>query len=466
MKTPKVRLYIRVKRANGTYAFLDPAWNKNHTLRSGCALVEKRPETYQDWTYYLRYMRGSKRVWEAVGAEPDAAVTALHNKEHDLKGEALHRPTDPTPSGPSLPPDLTVSQTIEKYLSDIRRFRSAKTIAACENILGRFEKTFGTRPLSTITREDMLDHMEALLKGEPGRGDEINSLPKRKLAPRTVYNHIMRIKGFLKSQGIAALLKSEDIPDYDEPEVEAYNTDQLQTLFQAAQPEERLLFEFFLATGFRDQEVRFATWRNVDLNGKVISVKSKPELGFRPKDKEERSVPVPDALIEALAERKGTAKSMFVFPGPNGAPDGHFLRRLQRLAFRAGLNCGECLNTKGQCCRDHAACGSWGLHKFRKTFATMHSEAGVPVTTIQRWLGHSDLATTLRYLAIADLRSERTRQQVNATFASLSGSGLATLAAPPRPEEPTSAGVLVPQDLGTPESQFKTISNKFSSLSP
>jgi hypothetical protein len=35
----------------------------------------------------------------------------------------------------------------------------------------------------------------------------------------------------------------------------------------------------------------------------------------------------------------------------------------------------------------------------------MHAEAGVLAPTIQRWLGHSHLATTLRYLAIADIRS-------------------------------------------------------------
>jgi integrase len=67
----------------------------------------------------------------------------------------------------------------------------------------------------------------------------------------------------------------------------------------------------------------------------------------------------------------------------------------------------------------HPICGEWGLHKFRKTFATFHSEAGVSPRTIQIWLGHSDLATTLRYLAIADLRSARTRSQVNGSFAAL-----------------------------------------------
>lgn len=403
MRSPTVRLYIRVRRAEGSYAYTDPAWNKNRTLRAGYAMVDGQPEPHPEGVYYLRFLRGTKRVWQSIGTEPDGALAALHNKEHDLQAIALGR-SAPEPAA-EVKLQITVGDGVARYLADIRRFRAAKTIAACERILGLFKETFGVRSVASLRREDILDHMDALRQ--------------KGLAPRTIYNHVMRIKGFLRSQGVTGLLKTEDIPDYDEPEVEAYDADQLDALFRAADPEERLLYEFFLNSGFRDQEVRYCTWRNVDFKGKVISVKSKPELGFRPKDKEERSVPVPDSLIAALAARKQASKSPYLFPGTNGGPDGHFLRRLQTLAHRAGLNCGECINKKKQSCGDRAICSRWGLHKFRKTFATMHCEAGVPVTTIQRWLGHSDLATTLRYLAIADFRSEKTRQQVNATFAGL-----------------------------------------------
>lgn len=62
--------------------------------------------------------------------------------------------------------------------------------------------------------------------------------------------------------------------------------------------------------------------------------------------------------------------------------------------------------------------GKWELHKFRKTFATMHhEEAGISARTLQKWLGHSSLETTLAYLEAADVRSERTREQVNKSFA-------------------------------------------------
>jgi Phage integrase family len=55
----------------------------------------------------------------------------------------------------------------------------------------------------------------------------------------------------------------------------------------------------------------------------------------------------------------------------------------------------------------------------RRSFATLHHEAGVPARQIQQWLGHSDLTTTLRYLAISDDRSEKTRNRVNNSFAFL-----------------------------------------------
>jgi integrase/recombinase XerD len=419
VKSPKARLYIRVRRPDGKKPYLDPVWSRNRTLRQGYALVDGKPEAYPSGCYYLRFLRNGKRVWVSVGPDADAALAAFRNKEHDLKAVALGRVAPDPLEGPVTSliaeangsPSVSLDAAVADYLDEIRRFRSYKTIMACQQMLKLFRERLPGTLLRDITRKDLLDHMSALK--ESGKGD------------RTVYNHIMRVITFLKANGIVGLLKSADKPTYDEKDVDAYDADQLGSLFAAASAEERTTFEFFLSTGLRDREVMYTTWKNIDFKGKVVKVRSKPEMGFKIKDKEERSVPVPDALIDSLAERRKRSTSMLVFPGRTGNPNGHFLRTLQNLAFRAGLNCGECITKSGNGCGDHPVCGEWTLHKFRRTFATFHSESGISPRTIQAWLGHSELATSLRYLTAANLRSERTRGQVNATFAALNMGGAA-----------------------------------------
>lgn len=72
MRTPKIRLYMRIRSAGGSYTFHDPAWNKNRTLRAACALVHGKPENHPEGVYYLRHLRGAKRVWHAVGSDARA----------------------------------------------------------------------------------------------------------------------------------------------------------------------------------------------------------------------------------------------------------------------------------------------------------------------------------------------------------------------------------------------------------
>jgi len=62
VRSPKVRLYIRVRRRDGRYVYRDPVWNRNRTLRAGYTLVGGQPEVHPEGIYYLRFLRGKKRV--------------------------------------------------------------------------------------------------------------------------------------------------------------------------------------------------------------------------------------------------------------------------------------------------------------------------------------------------------------------------------------------------------------------
>jgi hypothetical protein len=236
VKTPKVRLYIRIRRSDETVAFVDPAWNRNRTLREGYALIDGQSEHHVEGVYYLRFLRDGKRVWQAVGSDANNAIVALRNTEHDLQSIALGRSV-PTSSVVStsveqLQAVISLNAAIQEYLDEVRRFRSPKTIAACENMLSRFSAGLPGKLIKDITRKNLLDHMSTLK--EEGLGD------------RTIFNHINRINTLLKTTGVTNLLGVADKPKFDEKDVTAYNSDELAALFAAANAEERHLFEFFL----------------------------------------------------------------------------------------------------------------------------------------------------------------------------------------------------------------------------
>jgi hypothetical protein len=67
---PRVRLYIRIRRAKGSYAYADPAWNLNRTLRAGYAMVSGEPEPHPEGVYYLRFLSRKKRVGSRLGLSP------------------------------------------------------------------------------------------------------------------------------------------------------------------------------------------------------------------------------------------------------------------------------------------------------------------------------------------------------------------------------------------------------------
>lgn len=191
-------------------------------------------------------------------------------------------------------------------------------------------------------------------------------------------------------------------------------------LLSAAEPEDRLIFEAFLGSGLREQEMMFLALHGLDETRNLLMVREKLDVGFYIKDHEERDIPIPDSLVRKLvAHRAAHPGQRWMFVSRRGNPDGHLLRCVKRVALQAGLNCGRCLTRKGLCCGENPTCEKWDLHKFRRTFATRHHESGVSARTLMDWLGHSDIETVLLYLAAADVSFQKTRVAVSKTFEAL-----------------------------------------------
>ena len=284
---------------------------------------------------------------------------------------------------------MTVAEAVASYLKDMEPpQREPKTYVAYKHCLELFASTCAKRFVQDVKREDLLSFIRKLY--ELGCG------------PRTAYNRAVIVSQLLKANGITKLLHNRDWPEYVEPIRPMYDEEEIQSLLRASGKDERVLYLCYLLTGLRDKEMRYLTWRDIDFRTQVIRVTRKPLYGFKPKNKEEREVPVPASLMAALKKYKGSKKlnaDALVFPNEVGRPDKRHEFKLKRIAFHAKLNCGQCVSKHGNKCAEGPFCSNFFLHKFRHTFATRNLQDHVcDIKTLQNWMGHKDLASTMVYL--------------------------------------------------------------------
>lgn len=415
MANIKVSLMLRVRLDSDHRPYLNPAI-RNGKIRAGWAIHEGKEEHFPGANYYLRYKEGKTLRLENVGPDLAAAQIQLRKRQNLLEGVALGTVAPPPkpealsvqqPKSESVEPPLTLADAAIQYIHDIAARKDLKTAEGYRHNLTEFMKICpGTKCLKDVNRNDVVLY--------------IVRMKEQRLSARTQFNRVGSLHTFFRFHGINKVLEKSSWPRFTEKTVRAFTQEELEQLFKHADVEDKIAIQFFLGTGAREQEAMYAFWSDFDFADHTFTVTPKPEYGFEPKDHESRTVPIPDDLLETLKARRAKhPRAKLIFTNSHGAPEGHFLRRFKKLALKAGLNCGECVNKQGLCCDAHPVCHRWELHALRKTFATMHHDAGVSARTIQAWLGHSDLETTLQYLKAADLRSERTRQAVNNTFGSL-----------------------------------------------
>lgn len=84
---------------------------------------------------------------------------------------------------------------------------------------------------------------------------------------------------------------------------------------------------------------------------------------------------------------------------------------MKRVAESAGLNCGRCVTEHGNKCEEGSCYMNFFLQKFRRTFAASHLRDGVEIRTMQSWLGHRNIKSTMVYLK--GIRSKDAAHKVN-----------------------------------------------------
>jgi integrase len=382
----RVNLTKRVQ-TDGGLRYCPVVQSANGRIKPDWVAVDGREERHPEGSYYIEWRDGAKRRRLSVGKDSPTAFTRMIRKEAELNAVAKGITVAPEPDPNDLDGDKhSIAVAAASFLEHTKLTGKSKTFAAYTTSLAYFQQSCSKLYMEDIERLDMIK-FAAVLKA-------------KSLAPRTCWNKFNNVMSFLKANGIRNVVQKNDWPKFVEEEPEVYEREDIAALIGTSDTQEQLWWDFYLMTGFREQEVMYTTWRDVNFAHNTVSVRWKPEYGWTPKAYKERTVPVPAKLIAKLKTAKANAMAgcPLLFPTSGGKPKFDFLDCLKAAAKRAKLDPEQ-----------------FYLHKFRATFATWSLWAGVDLRTVQSWLGHSDLESTLRYLKPS--RSLETRAKVDAIFA-------------------------------------------------
>lgn len=385
-----------------------PVFKVNGRPKPELVVIDGKARRSTSGTFYLDWREDGKRRTRPVGTTPREALDAWQLQSGIFSGE-IEAPEEL----PAAPSSVTIRAAIDVYLAEVRATKGEATWRAYSGDLTWFETLCRKHYVDQLGRSDVMDIFAA------GRREELNQ--------KTINKRAIVMLQAMRRSGAQIQLQKGDWPRTVDKQVEIYEREDLTRFFAACNPEERLVFQVFLCSGFRSRELSCLTWEDVNWKTGTLSVRPRPEFGFTPKSYEERSVPIPHALLESLRTRsKKRQESVLIFPTPRhpkrpnyggDKPDAHFLELGKEIAYRAGLNCKRCKTRQGKC-SDGPHCRKFYLHKWRHTFATQMLQSGIDIKTLQTLLGHKNIATTEKYLKALRLDDLRTKVE-SSTLASM-----------------------------------------------
>ena len=270
---------------------------------------------------------------------------------------------------------------------------------------------FGSKPIDRIAARDVARYIPAK-SGEKDQGGA-------GLSRKTIINHLnfahavfaFAVKhGWCTSNPVAATDRPE--MEQADPDIRFLGLTELEALLRVAaarasvagegedEPDVRghtdhALYLTAAMTGIREGELIALRWRDVDWSASVIRVRrnyTRGRLGTPKSKRSSRALPMADRLGGELDRHfkrslyQGDDHLVFCHPQTGDPYDASQMRKRFYAAMKAaglGHRCGRA--------------GGITFHSLRHTFGTRMAATGVPMRTLQEWMGHRNLATTEIY---------------------------------------------------------------------
>jgi integrase len=226
--------------------------------------------------------------------------------------------------------------------------------------------TFGEREAETIGSSTCVEYISGRRKA--GRSDG---------TIWTELNHLRIVVSWAGKRNRLSRVPFIDMPPKPAPRDRWLTREELGRLKVCATgPHIRLFIVLAIATGGRKEALLTLKWEQVDFVRGIIHLDDQKAPHKR---KGRASVPMNRTILAALHEARKAALSDYVIEW-NGRPVKSVKRSLARTAEKAGLE-------------DVTA------HVFRHSAARWQAEAGIPMSEIAAYLGHSDDRVTQRVYA-------------------------------------------------------------------
>ena len=291
---------------------------------------------------------------------------------------------------PPPPSELRVTvgeagQRLLQHLGTLGRKRS--TLMDYESYLRvHLAPFFGDRPLDAIDSGDI----EAFIAERVDAGKAPKSIKNWVALLHSIFDYAIK-RGWCSSNPckLVELPRSVDV----DPDIRFLDAAELHAVVAAVPDDalgstERALYPTATTTGLRQGELLALRWRDIDWGAAKIRVRQnyvRGEYGTPKSKRSSRAVPLADSTA-GLLERHFQSSAYqadddLVFCHPqSGKP---LDRSKVRKRFVAAVK--------------RAGVRRVRFHDLRHTFGTAMAGAGVPLRTLQEWMGHRDFKTTQLY---------------------------------------------------------------------
>ena len=308
----------------------------------------------------------------------------------------------------------TISDVSARYLRAPAKGGKPRKPSTVENVESEVRchlvPFFGDRPVDRIDADDI--------------ADLISALEAKGLAPKTIRNVLgtaSALFNFAKAPrrrwAAFNLCDGAELPEIPESdEIRFLTFAELDRLVEHArrgmyQEIDRVLYRVAAMTGLRLGELLALRWRDVDWIAGVIRVRRnyvRGRYGTPKSRRSSRAVPMADevgGVLDRLFQSSafhGDDDHVFAHLATGQAiPKANVTRRLHKALEDAKLD------------KTHV------FHDLRHTFGTTMAASGVPMRTIQEWMGHKHISTTERYADYAPRATEG--EMISAAFAVATG---------------------------------------------